>query len=98
MPPSRILVRTSYLPSSSVEGSGKNPSATIVWPRQGRLTSPGVRMRPAAAPRGKYEDTSSPDKLLGAVNRLFENLDRQSVVWLRGSHLPQDVVSRMPAM
>jgi len=41
---------------------------------------------------GDYVDVSSPTKFRGAVNRLLEDLGRQSVVWLQGIHLPQDIV------
>jgi hypothetical protein len=41
---------------------------------------------------GDYEDVSSPARLHAAVDRVLEDLDRQSVVWLKGSHLPQDIV------
>jgi hypothetical protein len=41
---------------------------------------------------GDYEDVSSPSKLHAAVDRVLQDLDRQTVVWLKGSHLPQDIV------
>lgn len=49
-------------------------------------------LRLPASVWGDYEDVSSPTKLHAAVDRLLDDLDRQSVVWLKGSHLPQDIV------
>jgi len=53
-------------------------------------TKPPFRL-PASA-WGDYEDVSSPGKFLDAVHRVLDDLDRQSVVWLKGGHLPQDIV------
>lgn len=40
---------------------------------------------------GEVTDVSSAGKLDTAVQELFKMLDRQVVVWLRGSHLPQEI-------
>lgn len=47
---------------------------------------------PPAAAWEESVDVSSPSKFRDAVDRVLEDLDRQSVVWLKGSHLPQDIV------
>lgn len=59
-----------------------------VW-SLGEVTSP---LRLPASAWGDFADVSRAGKFLDAVNRLLEDLDRQSVVWLAGSHLPQDIV------
>jgi hypothetical protein len=41
---------------------------------------------------GSFEDVSSAGKFQKAVDHVLDDLDRQSVVWLKGSHLPQDIV------
>ncbi|HEY1435608.1 MAG TPA: hypothetical protein VGG65_09550, partial [Thermoanaerobaculia bacterium] len=46
---------------------------------------------PAAA-WGQFDDTSSVIKLHQAANRVQNDLRRQSIVWLEGRHLPQDIV------
>ena len=41
---------------------------------------------------GDFVDVSSHGKFHDAVSHLLDDLERQSVVWLKGSHLPQDIV------
>ena len=47
---------------------------------------------PPDAVWGDTVDVSSPKKFHVAVSRLLDDLERQSVVWLEGTHLPQDIV------
>lgn len=47
---------------------------------------------PPAAAWGEYDDISSVIKLHKAVSRVQNDLRRQSIVWLKGRHLPQDIV------
>jgi hypothetical protein len=46
---------------------------------------------PSAAAWGEAEDISSLPGLERAVERLRRYLERQSIVWLEGRHLPQDI-------
>jgi len=54
------------------------------------LVAPGSHP-PAAAAWGQAEDASSWPALEQAVGRLRRDLDRQSIVWLEGRHLPQQI-------
>ncbi|HYB54138.1 MAG TPA: hypothetical protein VEG84_09745 [Thermoanaerobaculia bacterium] len=45
----------------------------------------------AASPWGEAEDISTLAGLERAVERLRQNLSRQSIVWLEGQYLPQDI-------
>jgi len=47
--------------------------------------------RATAAAWGEVEDVSTAPGLDHAVERLRRNLDRQSIVWLAGRYLPQDI-------
>ncbi len=53
------------------------------------LEGPGADT--AAAPWGEAEDVSSVSKLRSAVERLKSELESQSIVWIEGHHLPQDI-------
>ncbi|HEY3202033.1 MAG TPA: hypothetical protein VGL03_00080, partial [Thermoanaerobaculia bacterium] len=48
------------------------------------------RDRPAAA-WGSYEDISSVAAFRRAVGRVRQDLQSQSIVWLEGRHLPQEI-------
>jgi hypothetical protein len=54
------------------------------------LVPPGTNP-PALAPWGDAEDVSSWPALERAVQRLRRDLERQSIVWLEGRHLPQQI-------
>ncbi len=54
------------------------------------LTEP-ARRPPEAAVWGEMEDVSSLSGLERAVDKLKKEVDRQSIVWLEGRHLPQDI-------
>lgn len=46
---------------------------------------------PGTAPWGGAEDVSSSGKMRKAFDRLMEDLDSQSIVWIDGRHLPQSI-------
>jgi hypothetical protein len=51
-----------------------------------------ARRPPEAAVWGEMEDISSLSGLERAVEKLKKEIDRQSIVWLEGRHLPQDIM------
>ena len=53
------------------------------------VTPPG--QPPGASAWGQVEDISSSPALERAVERLRRDLDRQSIVWIEGHHLPQEI-------
>lgn len=57
-----------------------------VWSLAGQTTE-----APAAA-WGQYEDVSTAKGFRRAAGRVLDDLKKQSVVWLEGRHLPQDIV------
>jgi len=54
------------------------------------LVEPG-RRPPGSRAWGEIEDVSSVSALERAVDKLQKQIERQSIVWLEGRHLPQDV-------
>jgi hypothetical protein len=54
--------------------------------------APEKASAPPAAAWGQFDDISSVVKLHQAANRVQNDLRRQSIVWLEGRHLPQDIV------
>lgn len=59
----------------------------FVW----SLADPAA-LPPGAAAWGEIEDISSISALERAVEKLQKQIERQSIVWLEGRHLPQEVV------
>jgi len=59
-----------------------------VWSLTAAVHPPWVL--PAAA-WGRFEDVSSPGKLRSASRRVLDDVRRQSVVWVEGRHLPQEI-------
>ena len=47
--------------------------------------------RPPAAESNEFEDISTVGKLHDAASRVQNDLARQSIVWIEGRHLPQDI-------
>jgi hypothetical protein len=47
--------------------------------------------RPPAAEWDQFEDISTVGKLHDAASRVQNDLSRQSIVWIEGRHLPQDI-------
>ena len=71
--------------------SGTTSSASAFRSTSGRWRRRRTAALPAAA-WGEFDDVSSVIKLHRAASRVQNELRRQSIVWIEGRHLPQDIV------